>query len=139
MLRGGHTRPKTTCFPLRCTASLHLPNPSHVKPECEGHAHYEIMYAGRIASSTQWRVVRDEELRAVGVLPRVCHCKQHRPIHLVTRQLVEPPSTDQRPTHLVLEVLISEFHAVNRFTASSSSISEITALSHEAGNNSVEC
>ena len=62
----------------------------------------------------------EEELGAVGAWASVGHRK------------------NALSSVLVLEVLISELGAVDGFTASTVAASEVTALGHEAGNNSVE-
>jgi len=61
-----------------------------------------------------------EELRTVGIRPRVCHTK------------------DSWPSMLELEVFVLELCAVDTFAPSSIVVREVSALAHEIWNDSVE-
>ena len=61
-----------------------------------------------------------EELRAVGAWARVCH-RQSASISV-----------------LHIEVLVIELGSIDRLTSDSSTVSEVTALGHEAGDDTVE-
>ena len=73
-----------------------------------------------LAVEPRARHCAQEELRAIGICPRICHAQ------------------DARPVVLQLEVLVGKHGAVNALATSAVTCREIAALAHELGDDAVE-